>query len=229
MDRGHNKSMKTNRRLNFAPVAKQDLKRATHPQYWLSATLAYFSRSACAAGCCWGHSKWCSVAKSVANFVLIFSFAAGVVQRVLSQDQCEIDNTITAVLADWDALPTVFDDIDIYARQIRQLAEIGKPAVPALTAALDKTSRDTEMRLLAFTLRAIGDPRAVPALIRAIPKTLLPPGSDCGMSVSDRQVLKFMQSNDLDGSSEKPAAFRDNFSMGRPVREISTALQRITG
>ena len=127
-------------------------------------------------GYCWRHSKRFSAVKGVAHFVLIFSFAAGVVQTVLSQDQGEMSNTITAILADWDALPTVFDDIDIYARQIRQLAEIGKPAVPALTAALDKTSRDTEMRLLAFTLRAIGDPRAVPALIRAIPKTLLPPG-----------------------------------------------------
>src|SRR5204863_6397053 len=123
----------------------------------------------------------------------------------------------------------IFDDIEIYSAQIKDLVEIGKPAVPALTAELDRVSRDTQMRLLAFTLRAIGDGRAVPALIRAIPKTLLPPGSDCGMSVKDPDLLKFMQSNDLDGSSEKPAAFRDNFSMGRPVREISTALQRITG
>jgi len=84
------------------------------------------------------------------------------------------------------------------------------------------------MRLLAFTLRAIGDPRAVPALIRAIPKTLLPPGSDCGMSVSDRQVLKFMQSNDLEAQTgEKRVG--GGFGMARPVREVCVALERITG
>lgn len=176
----------------------------------------------------WAHSKRCSAVKSVARFIIIVSFAAEVVQTALSQEQGEMDKPITAILADWDALPTVFDDIDIYARQIRQLAEIGKPAVPALTAALDKTSRDTEMRLLAFALRAIGDPRAVPALIRAIPKTLLPPGSDCGMSVSDREVLTFMQSNDLEAQTGEHRG-RGGFGMGRPVREICIALQRITG
>src|SRR6476646_1080110 len=95
------------------------------------------------------------------------------------------DKKVVAILADWENLASIFDDIDIYAGQIRELVEIGKPAVPKLTAALDGTSRDTQMRLLAFTLRAIGDPRAVPALIRTFPRTLLPPGSDCGISVPD--------------------------------------------
>src|SRR5262249_26083999 len=77
-------------------------------------------------GCCWVQSNTCVAVKSVVHFVLIFSFAACVAETVLSQDHREVDKTITTILADWDALPTVFDDIDIYARQIRELAEMGK-------------------------------------------------------------------------------------------------------
>jgi len=141
----------------------------------------------------------------------------------------EIAGNVASIVADWEALSGVFDDIEGYVGQIKELAEIGKPAVPALTAALDRTTRDAPMRLLAFTLRAIGDPRAVPALIRALPKTLRPPGSDCGMSVRDAELLHFMQANDLyEGAAEARLSRRD-FNMGRPVREVSGALRKLTG
>ena len=46
-------------------------------------------------------------------------------------------------------------------------------------------------------LRGIGDPRAVPALIRAIPRLARPSGSDCGYTIkNDPELLKFMQEND---------------------------------
>jgi peroxiredoxin len=135
---------------------------------------------------------------------------------------------VANIAADWETLPSVFDDIERYVAQIKELVEIGKPAVPALTDALDRTSRDTPMRLLAFTLRAIGDTRAVPALIRAIPKTLLPPGSDCAMPVRDAELMHFMLANDLfEGTGDRSS--RRNFDMGRPVREIAGALRKITG
>jgi peroxiredoxin len=140
----------------------------------------------------------------------------------------EIEKRVAAIVSDWENLPSVFDDIETYTAQIKELVEIGKPAVPALTAALDGATRDTPMRLLPFTLRAIGDPRAVPALVRALPRTLLPPGSDCGMSVRDAELLKFMQLNDLrDGPGDRLA--RRDFDMGRPVREVCGALRKITG
>jgi peroxiredoxin len=148
--------------------------------------------------------------------------------QIAPTDPSEIDRQVARIVDAWEKLPSVFDDIDVYTAQMKELADIGKPAVPALTAALDRTSRDTPMRLLGFTLRAIGDPRAVPALIRALPKTLLPPGSDCGMSVPDAELLHFMQANDINDSSGDRFARRD-FGMARPVREIGGALRKIAG
>jgi hypothetical protein len=66
----------------------------------------------------------------------------------------------------------VFCRDEEWAQTIRELATIGKAAVPELVAELDRTDRDATLRSLAFCLRAIDDPRAVPALIRAIPKAL---------------------------------------------------------
>ena len=86
----------------------------------------------------------------------------------------------------------VFSRCDEWAGTIRELVEIGKPAVPELVAELNGTDRDATLRALGFTLRAIGDPRAVPGLIRAIPKTLRPPGSDCGVFVADQELRAFM-------------------------------------
>ena len=158
----------------------------------------------------------------------VLAAAAGFAQAPQSTAAPDVDQRVASIVSDWESLPSVFDDIETYAAQIRELVEIGKPAVPGLTAALERTTRDTPMRLLPFTLRAIGDPRAVPALIRAVPKTLRPPGSDCGMSVGDAELLKFMQANDLHDSAGDRLARRD-FDIGRPVREVCSALRKITG
>ncbi len=136
---------------------------------------------------------------------------------------------VAKIVAEWESLPSIFDDIDTYTAQIKHLAEIGKPAVPGLTAALDHTTKDAPLRLLPFTLRAIGDPRAVPALIRAIPKTLVPPGSDCAMPAKDPELLRFMQANDLQAADGNRRLDRRNFDLGRPVREVCGALRNITG
>ena len=66
---------------------------------------------------------------------------------------------------------------------IRTLAQIGRLAVPYLIDELDRTTEAAQLRSLAFTLRAIGDPRAVPALIRAIPRTLVDNAGDNGLAV----------------------------------------------
>jgi hypothetical protein len=112
--------------------------------------------------------------------LLIISIVAPPVATCLAQTpsaaSAEVDRRVASILADWEKLPSVLDDIGVYTPQIKELVDIGKPAVPTLSAALDRTWRDTPMRLLGFTLRAIGDPRSVPALIRAFPKTLFPVG-----------------------------------------------------
>ncbi|HUT90393.1 MAG TPA: M56 family metallopeptidase, partial [Thermoguttaceae bacterium] len=112
-----------------------------------------------------------------------------------------------------------------WASAIRALILIGKPAVPTLIDELDRTKREETLRALGFVLRGIGDPRAVPALIRAIPRTHQPSGSDFGLRIDDdRELLRFMQQHDSDQ--------RDGwqrFTYGRPIREIMPALEKMTG
>ncbi len=117
----------------------------------------------------------------------------------------------------------VFCRDEEWAQTIRELARIGKAAVPELVAELDRTDRDATLRSLAFSLRAIGDPRAVPALIRAIPKALRPPGSDCAVLIADPDLQTFMLAHSYDKNDRAPYV-----GCGRPVNEIISALERIT-
>jgi hypothetical protein len=110
-----------------------------------------------------------------------------------------------------------------WATAARKLTEIGKPAVPPLIEELERTTADRPLRSLGFTLRAIGDPRAVPALIRAIPRTLMPPGSDFGLKMDDPELLAFLRKHDLDESDRD-----EGFDFGRAYREITGALHTIT-
>jgi beta-lactamase regulating signal transducer with metallopeptidase domain len=111
-----------------------------------------------------------------------------------------------------------------WARAIRDLVAIGRPTVPALIEELDRTTEQWPLRTLGFTLRAIGDPRAVPALIRAIPRTLFGRVGDFGLTLDDADLLAFMQRHDLD-----PGDTGQEFVFGRPFREITGALHTITG
>lgn len=111
-----------------------------------------------------------------------------------------------------------------WATAIRELIEIGKPAVPKLVAELDRTERHQTLRALGFVLRGIEDPRTVPALIRAIPRTL-PGAGDYGLGIDGNpDLLKFMQQYD---NSERDDS--GSFTYGRPIREIMPALEKITG
>jgi hypothetical protein len=111
-----------------------------------------------------------------------------------------------------------------WATAARKLTEIGKPAVPPLIEELERTTADQPLRSLGFTLRAIGDPRAVPALIRAIPRTLMPPGSDFGLRMDDPELLAFLRKHDLEKDDKG-----NGFGFGRAYREITGALHAITG
>jgi hypothetical protein len=117
-----------------------------------------------------------------------------------------------------------YGDTTPWAVAIRDLVTIGRPAVPALIEELDRTTEQWPLRAFGFTLRAIGDPRAVPALIRAIPRTLLKPVGDFGLTLDDAELLAFMQRHDL-----VPDDTGQDFVSGRPFREITGALHTITG
>ena len=113
---------------------------------------------------------------------------------------------------------------DSWLRTLKETVDLGSAAVPELAEELDATDNGMMMRCLGFSLRAIGDKRAVPALIRAIPKTLIPPGSDMGLRAEDAELAKFAQQHELNEKHESK-----DYDFGRPVREIFGALQRLTG
>ncbi|MEX0728728.1 MAG: hypothetical protein WD065_20815, partial [Planctomycetaceae bacterium] len=125
-------------------------------------------------------------------------------------------------LAEQNASNDKFEDV--WCKTLMQIVKIGPEAVPELIAELDATNDDMMLSCLGFMLRAIDDKRAVPALIRAIPKTLLPPGSDMGLLAEDEAIAAFMQRHDLSGRDEPM-----RYDFGRPVREIFGALQTLTG
>jgi hypothetical protein len=129
------------------------------------------------------------------------------------------------ILLEFRKLNHTVDETELWCMLMRELVAIGRDAVPQLCAELDRTTENRMLRRLGFAARAIRDPRAVPALIRAIPKTLLPGSSDYGLIVADGTLTEFMQKHDLNGGQQGGRYF--NF--GRPEREVMGALQILTG
>ncbi|HKI17152.1 MAG TPA: M56 family metallopeptidase, partial [Isosphaeraceae bacterium] len=128
------------------------------------------------------------------------------------------------ILLEFRKLSHTVGEEELWCLLMRELVAVGRDAVPQLCAELDRTTEDRALRRLGFALRAIGDPRAVPALIRALPKTLLPSSSDYGLDVGDKELMRFMQAHDLDQGTGG-----EYFYFGRPVREIVGALRALTG
>ncbi len=112
-----------------------------------------------------------------------------------------------------------------WERKMQQLILLGPDAVPELIAALDATPIDDRLMLrsIPFLLRGIGDKRAIPALIRAIPRCYGNDGSDMGYRCDDPELMKFMQEHD---NSDRKG---NHYSYGRPVNEVYRTLERWTG
>ena len=123
-----------------------------------------------------------------------------------------VDRTAQIIL-EFRKLNHTVDETELWCTLMRELVAIGRDAVPQLCAELDQTTENMMMRRLGFALRAIGDKRATPALIRAIPKSLVPACSDYGLIVKDAALTKFMQTH---GLNSRPGGTYFNF--GRPVR-----------
>jgi beta-lactamase regulating signal transducer with metallopeptidase domain/5-hydroxyisourate hydrolase-like protein (transthyretin family) len=128
------------------------------------------------------------------------------------------------ILLEFRKLNHTVDETELWCLLMRELVAVGRDAVPQLCAELDRTTENRMLRRLGFALRAIGDARAVPALIRALPKTLLPSSSDYGLIVGDGALTEFMQTHDL-----TPGTGGTYFGLGRPVREVVGALHRLAG
>jgi beta-lactamase regulating signal transducer with metallopeptidase domain len=103
---------------------------------------------------------------------------------------------------------------------VKVLVEIGSPAVPAICSAIRQTDKPQTQSMMALTLRAIGDPAAVPALIDALEKSGF--SSDYGVGKPDTEAARFIHKHQMDPS-------RDGIGLGCPEREITIALERLTG
>jgi beta-lactamase regulating signal transducer with metallopeptidase domain len=127
----------------------------------------------------------------------------------------------------------VFEREADWTTAVRELIVIGEPAVPRLIEELDRTEGERGLRAMGFVLRGIGDARAIPALIRAIPRLIQPPSSDCGLTVKDNpELLEFMWRHDCDHFGKDKGDVNFNgltlFSYERSVREVMTALEKVT-
>jgi hypothetical protein len=120
---------------------------------------------------------------------------------------------------------------DPWARKLKEIIEVGPRAVPELIVELDATPQSDRLmlRTLPFLLRGIGDKRAIPALIRAIPRTFGNDGSDMGYHTKDPELHKFLIEVDADAHlRKKDAPPETHYSYGRPVREVFGTLERWT-
>ncbi|MDB5387271.1 MAG: hypothetical protein JWM11_2917 [Planctomycetaceae bacterium] len=122
----------------------------------------------------------------------------------------------------------LFQALDLYQdrwlRTLKDLVDLGSTAIPELIAELDDTQDSTMLRSLGFVLRAIGDKRAVPALIRAIPKTLMPYYPQVEFSARNPELLKFGQRHQV-----YPDIKKDIYFLTQAPREIFHALYHLTG
>ncbi|MHC4097501.1 MAG: M56 family metallopeptidase, partial [Planctomycetota bacterium] len=103
---------------------------------------------------------------------------------------------------------------------IHRLVEIGSTAVPELVAELRQTEKPQTQSKLALTLRAIGDRKAVPGLIDGLERSGF--SSDYGIGEARTELDMFFKQHQLD-----PA--KKSLGLARPVREITIALEKLTG
>jgi beta-lactamase regulating signal transducer with metallopeptidase domain len=138
---------------------------------------------------------------------------------------------------------------DPWLRTIKDIVDFGPAAVPELLEELDATEDPWILQLLGFVLRAIDDRRAVPALIRAIPRTLPSPepekhsftaeewqmyrhpATKIMLTATDPALRAFAQGNQLEYYIEES---RDQdrqrrYTFDSPAREICGAITKLTG
>ncbi len=119
---------------------------------------------------------------------------------------------------------------DPWCRTLKAIVDLGPAAVPEIIEELDATDNGRMLGCLGFILRGIGDKRAIPGLIRSIPMTLRPPGSDMGLEGGDARLVKFMQQNSVDRAYKNDFLNRGNrYSFGRPIREVFGVLESLSG
>ncbi|MEM9644548.1 MAG: carboxypeptidase regulatory-like domain-containing protein, partial [Planctomycetota bacterium] len=82
------------------------------------------------------------------------------------------EERVESILNEFRRLNETVAECETWCLLIKELHDIGEPAVMPLCRELESTDQQLMLRRISFALRAIGDARAVPALIRSLPKTL---------------------------------------------------------
>jgi len=113
-----------------------------------------------------------------------------------------------------------YEEPERWCALMRELVAIGPTALPQICEELDRTQQERVLQRLCFALRAIGDPRGVPALIRAIPKTLSRRTGPTVMPVKDAELRTFLGQNCVKGMRL--------IGLDPPVREVFSALHKLT-
>ena len=123
------------------------------------------------------------------------------------------------LLAEFDKQNSSDQEPELWCVLMQELVTIGPAAVPQICEELDRTKEQPVLQRLCFALRAIGDPRAVPALIRAIPKNLRR-GGKIVVLVEDAKLAEFLRLHSL----------KDGETLGceQPARELFAALHALT-
>jgi hypothetical protein len=144
------------------------------------------------------------------------------VLKQLRDREVEVDPTFGGDLINILRDFRIFDDREKWCAAVRGLTLIGKPTVPVLVDELKRTSRDkpNTQSALAFTLRAIGDPSAVPALIDALGSCGRM--SDFGLCKPKTDLDRFMKRHQADPR-------RPGVGFQTPGWEIAAALEKLTG
>ncbi|MBN2589056.1 MAG: hypothetical protein JXA96_04285 [Sedimentisphaerales bacterium] len=105
---------------------------------------------------------------------------------------------------------------------IYRLAEIGPSALPDIVEELEKTDTPIKQSKLALALRTIGDPNAVPSLCNALERCVNSSDYGFGEVHSDSKIEMFYRRYQVKPEDK-------SLGLGRPVREITIALERLTG
>ena len=120
----------------------------------------------------------------------------------------------------------VFDDPKYaWVACVRDLEAIGRDAVPALCRELRASDHGFFQCAASLTLRAIGDRRAVPALIEALERCTVR-ASDCAFAIPSPELTAYYSDRQIE---PRLNGLPGTVSLGRPVREITAALERLTG
>ena len=119
-----------------------------------------------------------------------------------------------------------------YGADVMRLTNFGAVAVPSIIDELDRTDDPRMIATLAFVLRAIGDKRGVPALIRAIPRTDVAI-DDCNWIHStraiDKELIAFFRQHKFEGQGEKAIGCSNaEIELGEAFRALTGGWETLT-